>query len=117
MANLQRNMIELIKNPEEVREGGEPEMEKFWTPAYIPFSKVREALQIAKELDEENDELEGMEKLSSFIVDVYNNQFTKDELFERIHAPDALKTMQENLMFITQGQQNESTKAFLNKKK
>src|SRR5690625_1850050 len=34
MANLKRNMMELIVNPEEVAEGGEPEIKKYWTPAF-----------------------------------------------------------------------------------
>ncbi|SFP81055.1 hypothetical protein SAMN05421839_1952, partial [Halolactibacillus halophilus] len=31
MANLKRNMLELVKNPEGVQKGDEPEIEKVWT--------------------------------------------------------------------------------------
>jgi|SRR5699024_8989131 len=118
MANLKRNMIELVKNPEEVLKGGEPEFEKYWTPAFIPFKKVREGLQLSKEFEKDDaSELEAMDKLADFTVDVYGKQFTKDYLLDHLHGPDALRTMQENLMFISQGAQNDETKAFLNNKK
>lgn len=111
-------MIELVKNPDEVLKGGEVEIEKYWTPAFIPFKKVREALQLSQEM-EKNDtsELDAVDKLADFIVDVYGNQFTKDDLFDRIHGPDAIQVMQENLVFVANGAQGESTKAFLSKKK
>lgn len=118
MANLKRNMIELVKNKEEVLNGGEVELERYWTPAFIPFTKVREAIQISQEMEsDDTSELEAIDKLASFIVDVYGKQFTKDELYDRIHAPDAIATMRENLEFIAGGQQSNETRTFLENKK
>ncbi len=37
MANLKRNMIELVGNPEEVLNGGEVEIQRFWTPPFLPL--------------------------------------------------------------------------------
>lgn len=47
MANLKRNMIELVK---EVKEG-EIVTEKYLTPVFIPFSVVYEAIDMTDEID------------------------------------------------------------------
>lgn len=119
MANLKRNMIELVKNVEEVEKGGEVQLEKFWTPPFIPFSKVRDALQLQTEMDKEEGmtELDMMDKLSDFVAkDIYNNQFSKDDIYERLHAPDAVDALQSQLMFVARGDQTDQTKKFLEKK-
>ncbi|WP_078597113.1 phage tail assembly chaperone G [Evansella clarkii] len=119
MANLKRNMIELLKNPEEVANGGEPELQKYWTPPFIPFSKVRQALQLQADMtkDEEASELQMMEMLAEFVAkEIYDNQFTVEELYDRLHAPDALEALQNQLMFVAQGDQSDETKKFLAKK-
>lgn len=118
MANLKRNMIELVKNPEEVLNGGEPELERFWTPAFIPFSIVREAIGLQVETEEEGKELEIMDKLADFVANrIYNKQFTKDDIYNRLHAPNAIETLQEQILFVAQGHQTEETKNFLAKKR
>lgn len=111
-------MIELIKNPEEVAKGGEVDLEKFWTPAFIPFSKVRDAISLQTELDDGDlSELDMMDRLADFVAeDIYAKQFAKDDLYNRMHAPNAIETMQEQIMFVAQGDQSESTKNFLAKK-
>ena len=43
MANLKRNMIQLVK---EVKEGGEVITETFLTPVFISFSVVYESVDI-----------------------------------------------------------------------
>ena len=122
MANLKRNMIELVKNVDEVLKGGEIEIERFWTPPFIPFAQVREALQLAGEI--ENAEKDGVsqvvlmvDKLADFIVKVYGNQFTKEDIYERLHGPGAMQTLQENIFFIAQGVESSDTKKFLAAKK
>ncbi|MBK5445998.1 MULTISPECIES: phage tail assembly chaperone G [unclassified Peribacillus] len=47
MANLKRNMIELVK---EVKEA-EIETVKYLTPEFIPFSVVYEAIDMTQEID------------------------------------------------------------------
>ena len=122
MANLKRNMIELVKNVEEVLKGGEVETERFWTPPFIPFAQVREALQLASEIEQaEKDGVSQVtvmvDRLTDFIVKVYGNQFTKDDVYERLHGPGAMQTLQENIFFIANGVQSSETKKFLAEKK
>ncbi|MFE5428168.1 phage tail assembly chaperone G [Peribacillus simplex] len=47
---------------------------------------------------------------------MYNKQFTKEDLFNGLHAPDAIQTLQEQIIFVAQGRQNDETKKFLAKK-
>lgn len=119
MANLKRNMIELVK---EVKEG-EIVTEKYLTPVFIPFSVVYEAIDMSQVIDksEENknssSEKELIAKLLDFVANkIYNKQFTKEELFNGLHAPDAIQTLQEQIIFVAQGQQSDETKKFLAKK-
>ncbi|MEJ9231573.1 hypothetical protein LAV79_19270 [Peribacillus butanolivorans] len=46
----------------------------------------------------------------------YNKQFTKEELFNGLQAPDAIQTLQEQIIFVAQGRQIDETKKFLAKK-
>ena len=120
MAELKRNMIELIVNPQEVAEGGEPEIKKYWTPAFISYEKTREAMELAAELEEKGNDPKGiltmLDKLENFTVEIYNNQFTVEELRRCLHAPDGLGELANQLRFISDGQQSETTKKFLAKK-
>lgn len=114
MANLKRNMIELVK---EVKEG-EIVTEKYLTPVFIPMSVVYEAIDLMELAEkEETSERELMDKFLDFVATkVYNKQFTKEELINGLHAPEASQTLQEQIMFIAQGTQTEETKKFLAKK-
>lgn len=49
------------------------------------------------------------------VVDIYNNQFTKDDLLDRLHAPDAVEELQQQIQFIAQGQMDEERKKQLAK--
>src|SRR5699024_8584641 len=120
MANLKRNMIELVKNPDEANKGGEIETERFWTPVHIPLKVMYEALDLSEEManiesgKSKNSFRDAMDLMMDFSANkAYNGQFTKDDLLERLHAPDAINTLQEQIMFIAQGETSDSTKNFL----
>lgn len=115
MANLKRNMIELVK---EVKEG-EIVTENYLTPVFIPMSVVYEAIDLSEELSGgQSKEREMIDKLLDFVANkVYKGQFTKDELINGLHAPDAIQTLQEQILFIAQGQQTDATKEYLAKKR
>ncbi len=115
MANLKRNMIELVK---EVKEG-EVVTETYLTPVFIPLSTVYQALDLTNEMGKvklEN-EREMIEKLADFVTkDVYNNQFTKEQLMNGLHAPEAIDILKEQVIFVLRGYQSDKTKKFLEKK-
>lgn len=122
MANLKRNMIELVVNPEEAAQGAEVEIKKYWTPAFIPLSVIYAAIDLTEEIDNSDSEdkvseRELIDKLIDFVAnDVYKGQFSREELERGLHAPDAITTLQEQIIFIAQGQQSNETKKFLEKK-
>ena len=113
MANLKRNMIELI---EEVKEG-EIVTKKYLTPIFIELSVLYEALDMIDEIDNSKKEKDIIEKMLDFVTTkIYNNQFTQEQLFKGLHAPDSSRVLYEQILFITQGAQNEETKKFLGRK-
>lgn len=115
MANLKRNMIELV---EEVKEG-EIVTKKYLTPPFIPLSVVYEATDLMDEdLNKDVTEKDMLDKLMIFVADkVYGGQFTRDDLFNKLHAPDGVSTLRDQVVFIGQGQQTDATKEFLAKKR
>lgn len=114
-------MIELIKNPDEVAKGAEPEVEKVWTPAFISLDVTYEAMDLMDKLDNgENEEMSSKEMLDMLLDfvgnKIYGGQITAEDLKKRLHAPNAVQTLQEQVLFIAQGQQTDATKNFLAKK-
>ena len=115
MANLKRNMIELITDVKD----GELVTEKYLTPVFIPLSVVYQALDIVSEMETSTNqtEKEMLDKLLDFVANhIYKDQFTKDKLMNGLHGPDAVYTLKEQILFITQGYQSDETKKFLAKK-
>ena len=106
MAELKRNKIELLKNVDEVANGGEPEFETYWTPYFIPWRKIREAMQLQVEMENEGgNELEIMDKMADFVAnDIYGGRFTKDDLYDRLHCPDGTKVIIQQVQFLADGQ-------------
>lgn len=112
-------MIELVKNPEAVLRGEEPEIEKVWTPAFISLRVAKSAMELYNEMEEDTITPEGekFDKLVDFVAnDIYAGKITPDDIYDRLHAPDGKKHLQETLLFVAVGQQSDETKKFLAKK-
>ncbi|MDC7770335.1 hypothetical protein POL88_15515 [Priestia megaterium] len=117
MANLKRNVIELIK---EISEDGEIlKSEKYLTPVFIPLSVVYQAMDLTSDMQDASaaNERELIDRFVDFIVhDIYKDKFTKEELINGLHAPDAMETLRDQIRFVAQGYQSDETKKFLEKK-
>lgn len=112
MANLKRNMIELVK---EVKEG-EIVTEKFFTPVFIPTSVYYQAVDLNIELRKGNEETERelVEKMIDFVANsLYKGQFTTEELENGLHGPELIETLSDQLLFAARGFQSEETKKCL----
>jgi hypothetical protein len=113
-ANLKRHSIELVKNPEEAMNGGEVELQKYWTAPFLPWRVTREAIQLMSRLennDNENKELDMLDEMAAFVADrIYQGQFTVEDLFDRLHAPDANATIIRQVQFIANGSQEANSK-------
>lgn len=119
MSDLKRNLIELITNPEEVAGGGEVETKKYWTPPFIPLKLLYQALDLVQEIDDFNSgksktkESKLIEKMGDFVAnDIYQKQFTREQLENGLHAPDAVANLQEQITFISQGRFSKAAKEF-----
>lgn len=105
------NFIELIKDVDE--KTGELNTKVYFTPKYIPFSKLM-ALTEKLESMEEKTEVEAMNEMFKVVAeDIYNGQFTVEELQDGLHAPEAVATLQEQIAFISEGKLTEANEARL----
>lgn len=92
--------IELIQD---VNENGELVTKEYQTPKFIPFSKLMKATKQLEKLEDKS-EMEAMDEMMQVICDLYNNQFTPDQLMDGLHAPDAVRVIRENIEFISTGE-------------
>src|SRR5690625_2056382 len=126
MSNLKREKIELIKNPNEVNEGAEPEIEKVWTVPFISFGTMREATQLLNEIvaDVEMSDDDKNDKIIDFLTEkAFGGRITKDDIYNRLPGPgfseqgNAQEVLESLLLFVASGQQSDDTKNFLAGKK
>ncbi|WP_210340761.1 phage tail assembly chaperone G [Alkalicoccobacillus gibsonii] len=127
---MKRRTIELVTGVN----GDGLETVTYATPIFVSTEVTYEAYDITERIEEQVKFEEGkidkvedpltqrgmFEMLADFTVKLYGDKFTKKELIAGLHAPEALMTLQENLRFVTQGDQSEEntqmTKKFLAKK-
>ena len=113
---MKRNFIKLISNQEQVTEGKEPLFNTFVSPSFVPYRKMYEAMQILEKQETEGaNELELTNVMIDFIVDLYGKQFTKEELLDGLHAPDANAEIMGHIEFFAQGKLTEERKKELAK--
>lgn len=116
MANLKRNSIELIKAVKE----GELETERYQTPLFINYKMTYEAVDFMEDWltnPKKKKDKDVIEDTADFVVRIYGDQFTKDELLNGLHAPELAKRLFEQVEFIARGEQDDDTKKFLATKK
>ncbi|MGX0210222.1 phage tail assembly chaperone G [Staphylococcus epidermidis] len=110
-----RNFIKLVqvdkKGNAVTDTEGNAKYDTFITPTQIPFRKIYDAADLMDDAsDEETSAQENIDQMLDMVVDIYNNQFTKDDLLDRLHAPDAVEELQQQIQFIAQGQMDEERK-------
>ncbi|HCV8003435.1 hypothetical protein WMI10_10350 [Staphylococcus aureus] len=106
MAKLKRNIIQLVEDPK----ANEIKLQTYLTPHFISFEIVYEAMDLIDDIEDENSTMKPREiadRLMDMVVKIYDNQFTVKDLKERMHA------LREQVIFITQGQQTEETRNFI----
>lgn len=110
---MKRNFIKLIK---EVKKDGTPVFDTYLTPTQIPFRKIYDAADFMDGASsEEATAQQNMDQMLDMVVNIYDNQFTKDDLLDGLHAPDAVEELREQISFIAQGQMDEERKKELAK--
>ena len=113
MANLKRNMIELILDVKE----GEIVTKKYVTPVFIPLSVVYEAIDVMADLSSRKTgdaEKDMIDNVLTFVSEkVYKNQFTRDDLFNGLHGPVAINELFMQVLFVARGEPTEEAKKYL----
>ena len=95
---------------------GNAKYDTFITPTQIPFRKIYDAANLMdNSSDVEKSAQENIDEMLDMVVDIYNNQFTKDSLLDRLNAPDAVEELQQQIEFIAQGEMDEERKKQLAK--
>jgi hypothetical protein len=123
MANLKRSFITLI----DLDAQGEILETPLLTPKFLPARVVREAMELSiliDEIDEETGEnkhnqVDILDMMLDFVANkIYKDSgITVDDLLDRVHAPDLVNQLQEQVAFVASGQQSDETKKFLASKK
>lgn len=121
MANLKRTAIELVTEYDEVND--EVKTQIYYTPKFIPFAVVYEAVELSERVEkvgekkeESFSETQFFDEMADFVANkVYAGKFTTEELINGLHAPDAVQTLQEQVMFIAQGAQSPQAKKLMEK--
>lgn len=123
MANLKRTAIELVTEYDEVND--EVKTQVYFTPKFIPFSVVYEAVELSERVEETGkkktednfSETEFFDEMADFVANkIYAGKFTTEQLINGLHAPDAVQTLQEQVMFVAQGAQSAQAKKLMEKK-
>lgn len=105
------NFIKLVT---EVKEDGTLVEKSYITPSFIPFAMLYEATDIMAGLEEKS-EKEAMDVMLHFVVKIYNNQFTVDEMINGLSAPNAIEEIQKQIEFVATGAVEDTKKAELKK--
>ncbi|MDY0396776.1 phage tail assembly chaperone G [Virgibacillus halophilus] len=126
MSKLKREKIELIKNPEGVNKGDEPEIEKVWTIPFISFGVSREAVSLVNDVlgNKELSDDDKNDRIIDFLSEkAFGGKITKDDIYNRLPGPglngnvSAQEVLEDVLYFVASGQQTDDTKNFLAGKK
>lgn len=106
MKKTKRNFIKLV---DEIKDNGEVVYKTYITPSFIPMRKILDATEILSGNDDYND-AQLFDVMLDFIVDIYQNQFTKEDLLEKLHAPDAINEIESQISFVAEGQLSDERK-------
>src|SRR5699024_8161675 len=110
-----RNFIKLIqvdkKGNAVTDTEGNAKFDTYITPTKIPFRKIYKDADLMDGASDENTSAqENIDQKVDMVDDIKKNQFTKDDLLDRLHAPDAVEELQGQIEIIAQGQMDEERK-------
>lgn len=109
---MKRNFIKICTNLKEVNDKGVEALYKTYVSGTaIPFRKVMDAVLIEKKAEsDEVSEAEGILEMFQVVCDLYENQFTTDDLMDGLHAPDAMDEIREQIRFFASGEMADQRK-------
>lgn len=70
---------------------------KTFVAPFIKGRMVRRTIEISKSLNLKDLSAEELDRMVDYVVEVYGNQFTRDEFYDGIEAPKLLPTITDTL--------------------
>jgi hypothetical protein len=67
--------------------------DKTYTASFISARMVRRTIEVSKEVNFDNILPEELDKLMDYIVELFGNQFTRDELYDGLASKDLIPTI------------------------
>lgn len=67
--------------------------DKTYTASFISARMVRRTIEVSKEVNFDNILPEELDKLMDYIVELFGNQFTRDELYDGLASKDLISTI------------------------
>lgn len=82
--------------------------DKTFSVFFIPAKHMRKALQIRNKINLSNLSIEELDELSNFIVELFDNQFSYEELWDGLSYDEFVKVIIEDIFFyVMTGQKKE----------
>ncbi|PTI48449.1 phage tail assembly chaperone G [Staphylococcus succinus] len=112
-------LVQLDKEDNAVEDkNGNFQFDTYFTSNFIPYRKTYEATDIMEGKTEDGKELsekDMLDRMLDFLVDIYKKQFTRDDLLDRLHSPNANDEIRAQVQFVAAGQMDEDRKKQLAK--
>ena len=67
--------------------------EKTYTTGFISARMVRRTIEVSRGVDFDNITPEELDKLIDYIVELFNNQFTRDDVYDGLQSKDLIPTI------------------------
>jgi len=67
--------------------------DKTYTAGFISARMVRRTIEVSKEVNFESISPEELDKLMDYIVELFGNQFSRDELYDGLASKDLIPTI------------------------
>lgn len=67
--------------------------EKTYTTGFISARMVRRTIEVSQGVDFDNITPEELDKLIDYIVELFNNQFTRDDVYDGLSSKDLIPTI------------------------
>ena len=66
---------------------------KTYTTGFISARMVRRTIEVSQEVDFDNITPEELDKLIDYIVELFGNQFTRDDVYDGLQSKDLIPTI------------------------
>lgn len=101
--------MKLITGVSVVDEEQQLEYKTYPYPIFVKGGLIKKAIDLAAKLESGDNEFSGatVDELADFVVEVYANQFTRDELIDGLQAHEVIPKLSGVLEFVITGEEQQ----------